>query len=333
MGKGGNMQDIKIGVAGFGWWGQVLAETFRTFPGVRVVAVSKRRRNFPEELLKDAAYYSDTEEMFDKEKMDGVVVATPPDAHYLPVKMAAEKGIDVFCEKPMAHTVSDCEKMIEVCNKNNVKLMVAFKHRFAKTFSFLQEKSREFGKPLWGMYVYPLWKVDDPGWKFQDKGVRGIIIENVVHAIDGLIYLMGDVESVYAEGNRVVFKHPTLPDSTVFTLRFKNGAIAAIGGGCTSDRAISREYLDIHYENGWAQIEGKLDYPFTLRILARGETNPELHIFEGSDGVREEVAYFLECIRKNKQPEKCDGKEGKKSLEVAEAILDSIKTHRPIKIK
>lgn len=118
------------------------------FPGVRIVAVSKRRRDFSEEFLKDARYYGDTEDMFDKEKMDGVIVSTSPDMHYPAVKMAAERGIDVFCEKPMAHTVSDCEKMIEVCDVNKVKLMVAFKHRFVKTFSYLKEKSAEFGNSL-----------------------------------------------------------------------------------------------------------------------------------------------------------------------------------------
>lgn len=181
------------------------------------------------------------------------------------------------------------------------------------------------------MYAYPLWKVDDPGWKFQEKGTRGIIAENVVHAIDGLIYLMGDVDRIYAEGNRVVFKHPTLPDSAIFTLRFKNGAIAAIGGGCTSDQRISREYLDIHFEKGLAQISGKLDYPFNLRLLFRDEDEVEEHNFEGSDGVREEIRHFIDCIRHNREP-LCDGTEGRKSLAAALSVLESIKENKVVKI-
>ena len=322
-------KEVKIGVAGFGWWGQVLTEYFREVPGVKVAAVCKRRKDFPVEILKDAHYYADVEEMFEKEKMDGVVISTPPETHLLPARLAAERGIHIFCEKPMAASLEDCNMMIEVCEKNKVKLMVAFKHRFAKAFSYLKERSTKFGKPLWAMYAYPLWKVDNPGWKFQENGTKGIIVENVVHAIDGLIYLMGDVERIYAEGNRVVFKHPTLPDSAIFTMRFKNGAIAAIGGGCTSDRKISREYLDIHYENGLAQVSGKLDYPFSLRLLWRNEDEVEEHNFEGSDGVREEIQHFIKCIQEDKEP-LCDGIEGKKSLEVALAILESIEKNKPI---
>ena len=182
------------------------------------------------------------------------------------------------------------------------------------------------------MYTYPLWKVDDPGWKFQEDGTKGIIVENVVHAIDGLIYLMGDVERVYAEGNRVVFRHPTLPDSTVFTLRFKNGAIAAIGGGCTSEKIISREYLDIHFQNAVAQISGKLDYPFNLRLLWRGEDEVEEHTFKESDGVKEEIRHFIRCIRGEEEP-LCDGIEGRKSLKVALAVLESIREKKIVEIK
>jgi predicted dehydrogenase len=324
-------KEIRIGIVGFGWWGQELAKTFRQIDGVKIAAVCKRRNDFPAEVLGDAKHYTDQDEMFGKERLDAIVISSPPPDHLKPALTAAERGIHVFCEKPMAASLEDCDKMIKACEKNKVKLMVAFKHRFAKTFACLKEHADALGKPLWAMYSYPLWKVDDPGWKFQEKGTKGIVMENVVHAIDGLIYLMGDVERIYAEGNNVVFKHPTLPDSAIFTMRFKNGSIAAIGGGCTSDRTISREYLDIHYENGLAQISGALDYPFKLRLHWRGDDNVEEHFFEGSDGVMEEARHFVDAI-KNKTPLICDGREGRKSLETAIAILKSIKTNKPIKI-
>ena len=323
---------LKIGIVGFGWWGQILANYFREFEECEVTCVCKRRKDFPDEILCGANYYSTFEEMFEKEEMDIAVISTPPEIHYLPTKIAAEKKINIFCEKPMAHNVEDCERMIEVCEKNNVKLMIAFKHRFSKSFTYVKEKIEKLGKPLWAMYTYPLWKVEDPGWKFNEKGTKGIIVENVVHAIDGLIYFFGDVERVYAEGNRVIFKHPTLPDSVVFTLRFKNGGIAGVGGGCTSDKRISQEYLDIHFEKGIAQIWGKLDYPLNLKILYRNEDFPEEHYFEGSDGVKEEIKYFIDCIKGNKNPDISDGKEGKKSLEVALAILKSINENKVIEI-
>jgi len=322
---------LKVGIIGLGWWGKQLLDYFRNTEGVKVISAWSRNPQREKEVeLKDANFYTDMEEMFEKEKMDVAVIATAPMAHLLPTKLAAERGIHVFCEKPMATSLKDCDEMVKVTEKNNVKLMIAFKHRFSKAFRYVKQNMPAFGKPLWAVYTYPLWKVDDPGWKFkQQDGTKGIVIENVVHAIDGLIYLMGDVEKVYAEGNSVVFKRPPFSDSVTFTLRFKNGAIAAIGGGCTSDQRISREYLDIHYEKALAQIWGKLDYPFNLKLLRRDEETVEEHKFEGSDGVKEEIRHFIKCIRGDKEP-LCNGIEGRKSLEVAIALNESIKKNKAV---
>lgn len=324
---------LKVGIVGLGWWGKQLLDYFRNSEGVKVTSTWSRNPQRAKEVeLKDANFYTDMEEMFEKEKMDAVVIATAPMAHLLPTRLAAERGIHVFCEKPMATSLKDCDEMIEVTKENNVKLMIAFKHRFSKAFRYIKQNLPAFGKPLWAVYTYPLWKVDDPGWKFlQQDGTQGIVIENVVHAIDGLIYLMGDVDRVYAEGNGVVFKCPPFSDSVTFTLRFKNGAIAAIGGGCTSEQRISREYLDIHYEKALAQIWGKLDYPFNLKLLWRGEDTAEEHKFKGSDGVKEEVRHFIKCIKEDKEP-LCDGIEGRKSLEVAMAVNDSIKNNKVVNL-
>ncbi len=324
---------IKVGIVGLGWWGKQLLDYFRSTERVKVTSLwSRNPKRAKETELRDANFYTNMKEMFKKEKLDAVVIATAPMAHLLPTKLAAERGIHVFCEKPMAATLGDCDEMIEVTKKNNVKLMIAFKHRFSKAFRYVKQNVPAFGKPLWAVYTYPLWKVDDPGWKFrQENGTRGIVIENVVHAIDGLIYLMGDVERIYAEGNSVVFKRPPFSDSVTFTLRFKNGAIAAIGGGCTSEQRISREYLDVHYEKALAQIWGRLDYPFHLRLLWRDEETAEEHKLEGSDGVKEEIRHFIKCIQENEEL-LCDGIEGRKSLEVAIAVNESIRKNKVINL-
>lgn len=69
----------------------------------------------------------------------------------------------------MAASLEDCTEMIEVIRKNNVKLMIAFKHRFAKAFNYVKQNGPTLGKPLWAMYTYPLWQVEDPGWKFMKR--------------------------------------------------------------------------------------------------------------------------------------------------------------------
>jgi predicted dehydrogenase len=324
--------DLRIGIIGLGYWGKALLQYFRELPEVRIVALHSRNPQRASEIdLGEAVFYESQEEMFAKAKLDAVVVSNTPPEHLFSTRLAAERGIHVFCEKPMAASLADCEEMIAVCHKHQVKLMVAFKHRFARAFSYLKNDLERFGNPLWAMYTYPLWKVEDSGWKFVEEGTKGIVVENMVHAIDAMRYLFGDVIRLYAEGDNFVFKNVTPPDSAIINLRFANGAIGAIGGGCTSDRRISREYLDIHFEHGLAQISGKLDQPYFLRTLMREDTFPEEHTFEGSDGVREEIRHFVDCLQTGKEPI-VNGMDGKKAVAIALASIESIRSHKPISL-
>ncbi len=293
----------RVGVVGLGFFGKILLNVLREMPDVEVVAVHDR---FPEKAneieLLTAHFYNKLEDMFDKESLDAVVIAEIPGRHLLPTQLAAAKGIHVFCEKPMANNLSDCDMMIDVCAKNHVKLMIGFKHRFTKAMANVKRDLPKLGRPYWAMYTYPLWKVDDPGWKFDENGTKGIVVENMVHAFDVMRYFFGVIRSLFAEGDHFVFTNTTLPDSAIMVIRFANGAIGGIGGGCTSEQRVTREYLDIHFEKGIVQVSGQLDQPYNLRILMREDPLPEDRFYEGSDGVREEIKHFIDCVRADKEP-------------------------------
>jgi predicted dehydrogenase len=114
-------------------------------------------------------------------------------------------------------------------------------------------------------------------------------------------------------------------------VRFENGAIGGIGGGCTSDRRITREYLDLHFTKGVAQISGPLDQPYNLRMLMRDEVSPVEFNYEGSDGIREEIKHFIDCVQQDKTPIS-SGTDGKKALDIALAAIESIRQHTIIAI-
>lgn len=324
---------FNVGLVGLGWWGQRLFNFFDSLDYVNMAAVADKRNITPEEFdLRGARLYSDTKEMLDKEKLDAIIVATPPALHLEPTRLAAERGVHVFCEKPMASTVEDCDAMIEVCRKNNVKLFIAFKHRYARACRYVKDNLEKFGRPLWAMYTYPLFKVDDPGWKFKPDECKGIIVENVVHSIDNIRYLVGDIERVYAEGNTAIFKGAAPPDSAVFTMRFANGAVGAIGCGCTGELAVIREYLDIHYENATIQMWGMTDFPFDLRVCWREGALIDEHHFEGSDGVMEEIRHFFKCIESDEEPY-ATGIDGREALRVALRVIESIEMKKVVQVR
>ena len=318
---------LRVGVVGLGFFGKILLNVLRDTPGVEVVAVHDRFSQKAKEVeLLNTHFYNRVQDMFEKEAMDAVVIAEIPAYHLLPTELAAAKGIHVFCEKPMANTLADCNKMIQACAMNHVKLMIGFKHRFTKAMMYTKSELPKLGRPLWAMYTYPLWKVDDPGWKFDENGTKGIVVENMVHAFDVMRYFFGDIRSLFAEGDTFVYPNTRLPNSAIMVARFANGAIGGIGGGCTSEQRVTREYLDMHFEKGIVQISGKLDQPYDLRILMRDEPLPEEHSYEGSDGIREEIKHFIECVQEDREPA-CTGTDGKKALEIALAAIESIQKH------
>jgi len=315
---------IRCSVIGLGFWGQFMLEKIRGTKGVEVTALYNRTPDRASSIdLGGAAFYSDLEKMFENEKLDAVFICTIPSTHLQITEMAAEHGVHVFCEKPLANTIRECDEMISACKKNDVLLMTGFKHRFAKSFSVVKDRLGELGKPLWAMYTYPLWKVGNPDWKFEPDGTRGIVVENMVHAFDAMRYFFGEVECVHAEGGNFIFKDHIPPDSAVITMRFKNGAIAGVGGGCTGDPRVSSEHLLMHFEHGIAKISGLLDRPYDLEILMRNAEKTESNCFEGSTGIEEEIIHFRDCIEKG-IPLIAPGEDGRKALKIALAVLSSI---------
>ncbi|MBC8459211.1 MAG: Gfo/Idh/MocA family oxidoreductase [Deltaproteobacteria bacterium] len=187
--------------------------------------------------------YTSAEEMMDSEELDAVSLCTPPKTHYPLTKLAAERGIHVLCEKPMASSVEDCRKMIDVCEKNNVTLMIGHKKRFVPPLVRLKELTEgEFGQINYMIHRYPHPGMSNKDWFWAEDDGGGPILENAVHAADILGYLMGDVERVYAEGDTFFAKErkPQI-DCAVYTLRFSSGAIATVGAGMVSMGSFSFE--------------------------------------------------------------------------------------------
>jgi predicted dehydrogenase len=87
----------------------------------------------------------------------------------------------------------------------------------------------------------------------------------------------------------------------------------------------------MHFENGIVQVSGELDQPYHLRTLMRDEPLPEEHHYEGSDGVREEIRHFIDCVQHDKEP-MSTGTDGRKALEIALTAIESIQKHTIMKI-
>jgi len=322
---------IKVGVVGLGIGQRHLME-YSLLDNVQIVGAADVDETRAKEIAErfDTKPYFSLAQMIENEDLDAVSICTPPKPHLELTKLAAENKIHILCEKPMAPKIEDCERMIEACEKNGVKLMLGFKKRFAPAFNFVKEHFEEWGRPFWAFYKYPIGYVDKDWFWASDDG-RGPTVENTVHSIDMLRYLLGEVDRIYAEADTYLAKDRAEYDSTVFTFRFKSGAIAAIGGGCSSIWGFTTERLAIHLEKAVAEIDGALDRPSHLAYrLRKDEEKHELN-FENADGFKGEIEHFISCIINDEEP-RATGQDGLENLRICLAVSESATKNAPVEL-
>ena len=117
------METVGYAVVGTGYFGAELGRIMKGQEGAEIVAVldPENAENVAEELGCDVE--TDLDTLYSREDVDAVIVATPNYLHKEPVIKAAEHGVDVFCEKPIALSYQDCDEMVRACHEYGVTFM------------------------------------------------------------------------------------------------------------------------------------------------------------------------------------------------------------------
>ncbi|MDE6958229.1 Gfo/Idh/MocA family oxidoreductase [Helicobacter apodemus] len=275
-------------------------------------------------------------------EIDIVSILTPSGMHAKNTLEVAKYKKHIIVEKPIALTLEDADKMIEACDRNNIRLFVVKQNRFNLPVQKLKEaldKGR-FGKLVMGS-VRVRWCRDDAYYK-QDswRGTwamdGGVFTNQASHHIDLLEWMMGDVESVFAKA-RTALSDIETEDTGVAVLRFKSGALGIIEA-TTATRPFDLEgSISILGELGSVEIGGFAvneikHWNFTQplqsdkEVMEKYSTNPpNVYGF----GHKEYYLDVIDCIKNNKKA-LVDGLEGRKSLELIIAIYESIETGKEV---
>ena len=195
---------IRVGVIGLGI-GKTHLQHYQGMPDVEIAAVADVDARAAAMLGTQygATAYTDPSDLLRNEHLDTVSICTPPKYHAPLAIAAAERGIHVLCEKPMAPSIADCDAMIDAAAKAGVLLAIGFKKRYAPAYSYLKEREEEWGQPRIALCRYQLGPVGK-AWFWDEADGGGPLIENTAHCLDVLRYLMGDVETVYAETSNLL---------------------------------------------------------------------------------------------------------------------------------
>jgi len=288
-------------------------------------------------------FYLDLHEMMQKESaLHVVTIATPSGSHAEHTLQLAPYGRHIVVEKPMALTIADADRMIEVCDKEGIRLFVVKQNRYNLPVQKLRQAldAGRFGKIFMGT-VRVRWcrtqeYYDQDAWRGTWAEDGGVFANQASHHVDLLEWMMGEPVSVFAKSTTALVDIE-VEDTGVALMKFKNGALGVVEA-TTATRPVDLEgSLSILGENGVVVIEGFAVNEIKTWKFKHPEPGDET-IKEKCNQIPQNVYGFghapylnhvADCIRHNK-PALVDGLEGRRSLELITAIYESIETEREI---
>lgn len=203
-------EKITIGVVGAGIYGNYHIHTYSCHPNVEKVVfcdLNEERRTTTSDKYKVKGYAS-VKEMIAGEELDAISIATPDPYHFEPAKDAIEAGIKyLMIEKPLATSTKECEELISLAKKNNVKIAVDFHKRWDPAYNCIRDEIRSGEDGIIRGYMALDDIIDVPrNWfTWTDRSSPAWFLG--VHCYDLIRYITGsEAYKVYAVGNKQVLK-------------------------------------------------------------------------------------------------------------------------------
>lgn len=323
------MSEIRVGLNGCGGMGKGLVSQLITIEGAKLVAgadcFEASRTAFAQEY--DVPVYESLTGMLASAELDAVIVATPNDFHAPNVIEAAAAGKHVFCEKPMALTLQDCQAMIDACRNAGVKLQIGQVLRylpdFARAIQMLHDG--QIGQPRHGIICRfsapkPNW---GQTWRDDPSKVGHHIFEVAVHELDFARCIFGKPVAVTGWDVALDQKDGLWSRSTTGMIEFESGAVCVLVEGMFN--ALGRNEVDISGDKGALRFSWGSEFKFTNNAGGGVWTSPSSAIAQGvENGLRRELREWIEAIT-NDTLCTIPGEEGKANIELALAILESSK--------
>jgi len=338
------MNCLRVGIIGCGWTGEQHIRAYRSLKDVAVLAaadINERKAKRFATKWKVKVWYKDYRMLLKNPEIDAVSICVPHHLHSKISVEAAEMGKHILCEKPLAISLKEADKMIKAAEKAGIILMVAENVRFHPINLKIKELIDEgFIGEVFLARIFRDHEIHEylrarPWFLDKEKAGGGIWISGGIHDVDALRMLLGEVEEISMFQAKKVFLEMEGEDTVAAIMKFKSGAVGVMTEsfstkvfkqvsplGCPyivngSDGTIMTHsnYLDLYSE--------KREEPSVcMRIRV-----------EERDTFIEEIKHFINCIKREETPI-TSGEEEWKTLAVICAGYKSLKKGGvPIKVK
>ncbi len=322
---------LRVGVVGCGGLGKTEAKIVHQMEDAELIGVCDmdiaRAQQVAGELGIDKGY-NDHLKLINGNNLDCLLVVTPTYTHAQITVDAANAGLHVFCEKPMAITLDECDQMLAAAQANSVQLMIGFVRRFQPNYREMKRRVdageigdvrlvqsvRMGGRPPLGIGE----------WRRKRDKVGGLH-SAYIHEMDQMLWLGGHVKTVRGVVNFGTLDNTDVEDSIWMCLDFANGAIGALGS--SELHPIGWYTLDVSGTTGMMRISGS-----TTQIqLKRHTGESEVIELDPNNAFEEEIRFFFDAVRRGELTQ-ATGLDGRRSLEVVLAAFRSAEEGKVVQL-
>ena len=329
------MSTVRIAVLGAGFMGSTHANAYARLPDVEIAAIyaqsEKRAVGLAEQV--NSTWVSDLDTILADDSITAVDICLPSPYHRDITAKALAAGKHVLLEKPIALNHEDGAALVNLGEETDRILMIAHVLRFWPEYVEIQRiiESGQLGKPIAALAAR---RQPFPAWSDrarQPSTTGGAILDQMIHDYDVVNWLFGTPKAVSARG--VLSPRTGAYDQSQVLVEYESGSAVIDGGMMMPESYPFTTMLDVLCENG------AIEYHFRAggRSFEIGEPSNELKLFpaEGdpqvielpqTDAFDNECAYFIECVRENRKPEKGLPAESLVALDVALAAQKSADT-------
>ncbi|TVY08572.1 Gfo/Idh/MocA family protein [Paenibacillus cremeus] len=337
---------MRFAIVGAGVISPFHARAIKENPEAELVAICdvlpEQAQKLAAEHAPNAQTYTDYEAMLKRDDIDAVCVTVPSGFHGDVAIAAAQAGKHVLCEKPLDITSSKMTEMIDACRSRNLKLGCIYQRRVTESTMLAKKAIDEgkLGKLVMGDVYQKYYRSPEyyrsAGWRGTlaiDGG--GALMNQGVHGIDQIVWLMGDVHSVFAYSAPLI-REIEVEDTAVAVVRYKNGAFGVIQG-TTSVYPSQQARCEIHGEKGtivfsengftqWKFMDSDEPIP-AVKPRARSNSGDPKDI--PNDGHFILLDDFIRAVREDRDP-LITGEEARKAVDLILAIYESSRTGKEV---
>ena len=342
---------VKVGILGIGFMGTAHFKAYTAYRKAKVVALSdlnpKRLAGDWSDIagniegsqaagadLSKIRLHAKPADLFADPDVDAVDITLPTFLHAKYTLAALKAGKHVICEKPMACTLADCDKMTAAAKKARRTLMIAHCIRFWPEYQKLKEiiDAKTYGKVLsatfWRKSLTPTWSWDN--WLLDEKRSGSAVLDLHIHDTDYVNFVFGVPKAVRSTGVVGAVSRAGVDHVVTQYIYDKGPQVTAEGGWAMAPGFGFTAGFCVVCEKATIELDIKGAIPLTVHTLDGKTLKPKVG---KGDGYINELRYFVDCVDAGKTPTVVTPQDAKMAVGVCLAEARSAKTGKVVKVR